>query len=89
MSKAVVAKINKQLVGIEVIQSPNVVITTTRVEMIVAPNTNVVESGILIRIATNLGCGLDGVSIGKILNWNSGLPIRNYWSSWDTLDGVY
>jgi hypothetical protein len=89
MSKAVVVKINKQLVGIKVIQSSNAVITTTRVEMIVAPNTNVVRSGVLIRFATNLGRGLGGVSIGKNLNWNSGLPISNYWSSWDTPDGVY
>ncbi len=53
----VIVEIRKQLVGIEVTQSPNVVITTTGMEMIVAPNTNVVKGGMLIQFATNLGCG--------------------------------
>jgi hypothetical protein len=42
MLKATVIEIKKQLIGIDVIQSPNVIITTTRVETIVAPNKNVV-----------------------------------------------
>jgi hypothetical protein len=44
--KVVVVEIRKQLVGIKVIQSLNVVIPTTRVETIVAPNTNFVRGGI-------------------------------------------
>jgi hypothetical protein len=38
-----VAEIRKQPFGIEVIQSLNTIITTTRVEMVVAPNVNVVR----------------------------------------------
>jgi hypothetical protein len=74
VSKAKVVEIQKQHVGIEVIQSPNVVITTTRVEMVVAPNTNVARGGILIRYVVNLGHGLGRVSAGRNLNWSSGLP---------------
>jgi hypothetical protein len=48
MSEAAVAKIQIQPAKTKVIQSPNVVITTVRVEMVVAPNTNVVKGGILI-----------------------------------------
>jgi hypothetical protein len=47
----------RQLVGIDVIQSFNAIITTTRVETIVAPNMNVVKRGIVIGFATNLGHG--------------------------------
>jgi hypothetical protein len=43
VSEVVVVEIRRQLVGIKVIQSFNVVITTTRVETIVAPNMNVVR----------------------------------------------
>jgi hypothetical protein len=75
MSKAIVIEIHKQLVGVEVIQSPNAIITTTRVEMVVAPNTNVVRSGILIGFATNLGHGLGTVMIGRNLSQSSGRPI--------------
>jgi len=50
------------------------VIPTTRVKFVVAPNTNFVKGGILIRYATNLGCGSSGVSEGKNLNRSSGLP---------------
>jgi hypothetical protein len=38
-----VAEIRKQPFGIKVIQSLNTIITTTRVEMVVAPNVNVVR----------------------------------------------
>jgi len=41
MSEVSVVEIQKQL---------NVVITTTRVETVVAPNTNVVKGGIIIRL---------------------------------------
>jgi hypothetical protein len=56
-----------------VTQSPNVVITTTGVELIVAPNTNVVRGGILIGSVTNLGYGTSGVSIERNLNNSLGL----------------
>jgi hypothetical protein len=48
MSEATTVEIRKQLVGIEVIQSLDVFITTIRVEMVVAPNTIVVRGGIII-----------------------------------------
>jgi len=40
----------------------------------VAPNMDVVERGILIRFITKLGYGLNGVLVGRNLNWNSALP---------------
>ncbi len=43
MLEVAVAEIRKQPFGIEVIQSLNTIITTTRVEMVVAPNVNVVR----------------------------------------------
>jgi hypothetical protein len=39
----------------------------------VAPNTNIVRSGILIGSVTNLGNGFGGVSIGRNLSWSSAL----------------
>ncbi len=61
MLEATVAKIQIQPTKTKVTQSPNVVITTVGVEMVVAPNTNVVRGGILIGFATNLGSGSGGV----------------------------
>jgi hypothetical protein len=52
----------------EVTKSLNVVITTIGVEIVVAPNTNVVKGGILISYVENLGYGCDIVSIGISLN---------------------
>ncbi len=48
MSETVVAKIKRKPTKIEVTQSLNVIITTIGVEIIVAPSTNVVKSGVLI-----------------------------------------
>jgi hypothetical protein len=50
-------------------------ITTIGVEMVVAPNTNVVRDVVLIRSTTNLGSGLSGVSTGRNLYHSSTLPI--------------
>ncbi len=74
MLKATVIEIKKQLIGIDVIQSPNVIITTTRVETIVAPNKNVVWSGILIGSVTNLGNRSVGVLTRRNLSRSSTLP---------------
>jgi hypothetical protein len=57
-----------QHVGVKVIQSLDVGITTTRVETIIAPNIYVVRRGILIGSAAKLGSGLGGVSTKKNLN---------------------
>jgi hypothetical protein len=45
--------------------------------MVVAPNTNVVRRGVIIRSATNLGRGLGRFSAGRNLNRSLGLPITN------------
>jgi len=44
------------------------------VEIVIAPNTNFVRGGILIKFATNLGHGLGGILKGRNLSRNSGLP---------------
>ncbi len=62
MSKAKAIKIWKQLVGMEVTKSFDVVITTTRVETVFAFSMNVVRGIVLIRYVTNLGRGLGKVS---------------------------
>jgi hypothetical protein len=62
---------------IEVIQSFNVVITTTGVETIVMPNTNVTKRGIVIGLAINLNYGSNGLSMRRNLNRNSRLPMVN------------
>jgi hypothetical protein len=74
-SKTIVAEIWRQPIGINVIKSLNVVIITIGVETVVAPNTNVVKSGILIGYATNLDHGLGGVSIGRNLTRSLGLLV--------------
>ncbi len=51
--KMAVVEIQRQHVGIEVTQSPNVVITTIRMEMVVTPNMNVVKGGVLIKSTIN------------------------------------
>jgi len=43
MLEITIVEIQRQPIGIKVIQSPNVVITTIGVETVVAPNMNVVE----------------------------------------------
>jgi hypothetical protein len=52
--KTIIVEIQRQLARIEVIQSLNVIITTTWMEMMVAPIMNVVRGGSLIRYVTNL-----------------------------------
>jgi hypothetical protein len=84
MSQAVITKIWRQPIKIEVIQSLNVVITT-RVETMVAPNTNIVRSGVLIGFAANLGSGSSGVLAGRNLSWSSTLSTTTR----DTLDAIY
>jgi hypothetical protein len=75
MSEATIVEIRKQPAGIKVIQSFNVIIITTWLETVVAPNTNVVRGGVLIGFATNLGCGLSRVLAGRNLSRSLGLSI--------------
>ncbi len=62
MLEAAIVETQKQHVGIGVTQSLDASITTTRVEMFVAPNIDVVKRGVLIGYVTKLGSGLGGVS---------------------------
>jgi hypothetical protein len=45
------------------------------VEIVVAPNMNVVRRGVVIKFTTNLGHGSSRFSMGRNLNENSRLPI--------------
>jgi hypothetical protein len=72
--KTTFVEIGRQPIGIEVTQSPNAIITTTRVETIVAPSTNVFRGGILIGFVTYLGSGSGKISARRNLNWSSKLP---------------
>jgi hypothetical protein len=63
--------------GIEVIQSFNAVITTTRMKMVVVPNMNVVRKGIVIESVINLGCGLGGFLAKRNLSRSLKLPTAN------------
>jgi len=54
-----------------------VVITTTKVETIVATNMNVVRRGIVIGSAINLGHRSNEFSMGRNLSRSLGLPITN------------
>ncbi len=73
----VVVETWRQHVGIEVIQSHNAIVTTTKVHMIVAPSMNVAKKGVVIEYAINLGCGLSRFSIVRSLNKSSKLPTVN------------
>jgi hypothetical protein len=68
MSKLTIVETRRQHAGVRVIQSLNVGITTTRVEMVVVPNIDVVKRGTLIGFLTKLGSGSSGVSVGRNLN---------------------
>jgi hypothetical protein len=76
VSEATVAKTRKQPTRLKVIQSLNVVITTTKVETVVAPSTNVTKRGIVIESTINLSCGSNGFST-RNLNRILGLPTAN------------
>jgi hypothetical protein len=58
----------RQYVGGGVTQSPNVGITITGMETIVAPNMDFIKRGILLGFATKLGSGLGGVSVRRNLS---------------------
>ncbi len=74
VSKVVVVETHKQHAKIGVIQSLDASITTTWVEMVVAPNIDVVRRGILIGFVTKLGSRSCGVSVVRNLNQSSALP---------------
>jgi hypothetical protein len=74
MSEATVVETQSQLTKVGVIQSLDVGITTTIVEMIVASNMDVVKKGTLIGSTTKLVSGSGGVLTKNNLNQNSALP---------------
>jgi hypothetical protein len=72
--EATIFETRKQPNGIGVTQSFDACIITTRVEMVVAPNIDVVKGGILIGFVAKLGSESGGVSIIKNLSPSSTLP---------------
>jgi len=54
-----------------------VVIKTIGVDIVVAPNTNVVRRGVVIEFVINLGHGSDEFSVGRSLSRSLGLPSTN------------
>ncbi len=75
MLEAAIVETHRQHVGVGVAQSLNVGIRTTRVEMIVMPNINVVKRGVLIGSVAKLGSESCGVSARRNLSQSSALPI--------------
>ena len=73
--EATIFETRKQPNGIGVTQSLDVGITTTRVEMIVAPNMDFVKMGVLFGFATKLGNGSSGVLARRNLSRNSTRPV--------------
>jgi hypothetical protein len=59
--KAVVVETRRQHVGVGITQSFDASITTTRVEMVVALNMDVVKRGVLMGSASKLGSRSSGV----------------------------
>ncbi len=76
VSKAIVVETKKQPARIQVIQSLNAIIATTRVDTIVVPNMNVARRGVIGSVI-NLGHGLGKLSTGRNLNRSSELPTVN------------
>jgi hypothetical protein len=68
VSKAKVAKTRRQHARIRVIQSLDVGITTIGMEMVVAPNIDVVRKGVRIGFVTKLGNGSSGVPARRNMN---------------------
>jgi hypothetical protein len=77
VSKMAVVETQRQHARVGITQSLNASITTTRVEMVVAPNIDVVKRGVLIGYVTKLGSRLNGVSIGRNLSRSLVLPTTN------------
>jgi hypothetical protein len=64
----------RQHVGIDIIQSLDVGITTTWVGMFVAPTMDVFWRGVLIGFAVKLGSGLGGILVRRKLSGSMTLP---------------
>jgi hypothetical protein len=74
MSEMTIVETQRQLVGVVVIQSLDVNITTIGIEMVVVPTMDIVKRGVLIRFVAKLGNGLNGVSTGRKLNGSTIVP---------------
>jgi hypothetical protein len=75
MSKVAAPKIWRQHVGIKVTQPLDVIIPTTRMEIVVALATNFIKGGVLIGSTTNWNYGLKGVSTGRTLSRSLGILV--------------
>jgi len=74
MKEATFVETQKQHVGVGVIQSLDVGITTIGVETVVMPNIDVFKRGVVIGSAAKLGSKLGGVLVLRNLNQSSALP---------------
>jgi hypothetical protein len=74
MSEVAIVETWKQHARVGAIQSIDACITTTIVEMVVAPKINVIKRGVLIEYVTKLDSKLRGVSIVRNLNRSLALP---------------
>jgi hypothetical protein len=74
VSKVAIGETQRQPTRIVIIQSLDVDISTTRVEMVVAPIMDVVKRGVLIGSIEKLGVRLGGISMGKKLNGRIEFP---------------
>ncbi len=68
VSEVAIVETRKQPAEVRVIQSLNAGIITTLMEMVVAPNIDVIRRGILIRSTTKLGNESGGVLARRNLN---------------------
>ncbi len=75
MSKMIVIETQRQHARVGIIQSLNVGITTTRVEMVIEPNINAIKRGILNRSITKLSSRSSGILARRNLSRNSMLPM--------------
>jgi hypothetical protein len=66
--EAIIVKNQRQHLGVEVIQSLDVGIIITGVEMVVAPNMDFVKREILLGFTSKLGSGSGGVLVGRSLD---------------------
>ncbi len=74
MSEVSIVEAQRQPLGIDITQSLDVGITTTRVETFVVPTMDVVRRGVLIGSTTKMGNGSGGVLTGRKLSGSTTLP---------------
>ncbi len=89
MSKVTIVETHKQNVGIRVTPSLDVGITNIGMEIVGVLSMDVIRKGVLIRFATKLDSRIGWNLDSKEFESKFGTTNNNYWSYWDTSDGVY